>query len=151
MAELLLKSGQLATRADYEQSEIVKQMLDDAKKSASPVRDEILKSLTLKDLDSPVVQALMQAEVEAGVKKGLEGKTTREEVLQALTKEECQKLAVVQDLIAEETKGVKMAENFIKTIGVVIGGGKGAVAGNDDHVEPSLSRRHREALKAGIA
>lgn len=150
MAELLLKSGQLATRADYEQSDIVKQMIGEAKKDAAPARDEILKSLTLKDIESPVVQALMQAEVETAVKKGLEGKTTREEVLRALTKEDCQKLTVVQDMIAEETKGAKMAENFIKTIGVVIGG-KGGVAGNDDHTEPSLSRRHREALKAGIA
>jgi hypothetical protein len=142
MPEILMKDGKLATKADYEASDIVKQMLQESQEKAkadalkdAPTKEKIIQSLTVED-----VKEL------APVKELTKDVPTKETVLQTLTVEDAEKLpeAVVTAIVEKKGTIVQQAGTFLKTL-VSAAKGEGSV-NPDDPPKKSLNQVIKEQM-----
>jgi hypothetical protein len=127
MSEIMMNNGKLAGKADYEASDVVKQMIDEAKAAGEKgkvglvTKESVIQSLKIEDVPEAIKTEL---------KKDI---PTKDTVLQALTVEDVGKLPeAVKQKVCEDAKIApavpEVIQSFVKqTIQAAKGDGKGTV------------------------
>lgn len=142
MPEIMMKDGKLATKADYEASDIVKQMLQEAGETA---KTEALKDVPTKE---KIIQALTVEDVKelAPVKELTKDVPTKETVIQSLTVEDAEKLpeAVVSHIVEKKGTIIQQAGKFLKSV-VDLSTGKGTI-NQDGQPKKSLNQVIKEQM-----